>query len=70
MDNAELANRIRNILSDGYDDEECGEEDETNLYNELSEIDDNSYIKAALDLLCEKFEDMELSQELSRDSRY
>ena len=34
MNSFELAKRIFDCLSDGYDDEECREETETALYNE------------------------------------
>lgn len=55
----ELAKRICDCLSDGYDDEEYRDETETTLYNELSQIPDDSFIKAALLRLCERVEEME-----------
>ena len=48
MNSSELARKIVDCLSDGYDDEENREEAETELYNELSQLDGNSVAKAAL----------------------
>ena len=59
MNSAELAKIICDCLSDGYDDEEFGEETETVLYNELSQISNDSFIKAALLRLCERVEELE-----------
>ena len=59
MNSLELADRIFDCLSDGYDDEEYREETITALYNELSQVDDNSYIKAAFVKLCETIEELE-----------
>ena len=59
MNSAELAKRICDCLSDGYDDEEYREETETVLYNELSQISNDSFIKAALLRLCERVEELE-----------
>lgn len=59
MKNAELAKRIFDCLSDGYDDEEYREETENALYNELSQISDDSFIKAAFMRLCERIEELE-----------
>lgn len=59
MNNAELAKRIFDCLSDGYDDEEQREETEADLYNELSQISDDSCVKAAIARLCERIEDLE-----------
>lgn len=58
MNSAELAKRIVDCLSDGYDDEENREEAETELYNELSQLNGNSTIKAALLRLCETIEEL------------
>lgn len=58
MNGIELARRICNCLSDGYDDEESREETETALYNELSQISNDSFIKAALLRLCERMEEI------------
>ena len=59
MNSSELAKRICDCLSDGYDDEEYREETETALYNELSQISNDSFIKAALLRLCERVEELE-----------
>ena len=59
MNSAELSKRICDCLSDGYDDEEFREETETTLYNELLQIPDDSFIKAALLRLCERVEELE-----------
>ena len=59
MNSAELANRIFDCLSDGYDDEEYREEEVLALYNELSQISNDSFIKAALLELCERIEELE-----------
>ena len=56
---AELAKRICDCLSDGYDDEEFREETETTLYNELLQIPDDSFVKAALLRLCDRVEELE-----------
>lgn len=60
INSAELAKRIVDCISDGYDDEENREEAEMKLYNELSQIDNNSIIKNAFVALCEKIEDLEM----------
>ena len=57
MNSAELAKRIFDCLSDGYD-EEYREQTETELYNELSQISDGS-IKVAFVRLCERIEELE-----------
>jgi hypothetical protein len=59
MNSLELSERIFNALSDGYDDEETREETITALYNELSQIDNDSCIKAAFIQLCERIEELE-----------
>ena len=59
MNSAELAKMICDCLSDGYDDEEFREETETALYNELSQISNDSFIKNALLRLCERVEELE-----------
>lgn len=60
MKSYELAKRICSCLSDGYDDEENIEETETALYNELSQIENDSFIKAAFLRLCERVEELEV----------
>lgn len=59
MNSFELARRIFDCLSDGYDDEELRDDTENILYNELSQISDDSFIKSALLRLCERVEDLE-----------
>lgn len=59
MNSSELAKRICDCLSDGYDDEENREETEIALYNELSQISNDSFIKAALLRLCKRVEELE-----------
>lgn len=60
INSAELAKRIIDCISDGYDDEENREDTETKLYNELSQIDNDNPIKAALIKLCETIEELEM----------
>ena len=55
MNSSELARRVVECLSDGYDDEENREEVE---YNELSQLNENSVVKAALLKLCEIIEEL------------
>lgn len=45
MNSSELARRVVDCLSDGYDDEENREEAETALYNELSQLNGNSEVR-------------------------
>ena len=59
MNISELAKRICDCISDGYDDEEYREETITALYNELSQSDNNSNTKAAFVRLCERIEELE-----------
>lgn len=56
---SELSQKVFDVLSDGYDDEEVREQAETDLYNELSQIPDNSAIRIALYRLCERIEELE-----------
>lgn len=58
MNSSELAKRIAKCLSDGYDDEENREEAEIELYNELSQLNGNSTIRATLLRLCETIEEL------------
>ena len=57
INSAELAKRIIDCISDGYDDEENREETENLLYNELSQLNNDSLIKATLIRLCETIEE-------------
>ena len=59
MNSSELAKRICDCLSDGYDDEEFREETETALYNELSQISNDSFVKTTLLRLCERVKELE-----------
>lgn len=59
MNNAELAKRIIDCISDGYDDEEYRNETETELYEALSQLDNGSIIKSAFMSLCERVEELE-----------
>lgn len=59
MNSAELAGMIFDSLSDGYDDEEYREEEERKLYNELSQLPGDSFIRAALERMCERIEELE-----------
>lgn len=57
INSAELAKRIIDCISDGYDDEENREETENHLYNELLQLNNDSLIKATLIRLCETIEE-------------
>ena len=59
INSSELARMIVDALSDGYDDEENREEAKTTLYNELSQLPGNSFIRIVLQRLCERIEDLE-----------
>lgn len=56
---SKLSQKVFNALSYLYDDEEGREHAETDLYNELSQLDGNSVIRAALYRLCERIEELE-----------
>ena len=53
----ELASRICDCISDGYDDEELREDAENDLYGELEQSAD--FLKKVLERLCERIEDLE-----------
>lgn len=59
MNSAELARRIFDCLSDGYDDEEMRDSFTDELLNELNQIEENSFILIALKKLCERVEELE-----------
>lgn len=59
MENYDLAEQVVSCLSDGYDDEEHKEETVMALYEELADISDDSFLKAALTRLCERIEELE-----------
>lgn len=58
LNSNDLSVKIIDCLSDGYDDEENREEEETILYNELSQISGDSIIRVVLQRLCERIEDL------------
>lgn len=59
ISSSELSRMVLDALSDGYDDEENREETEVALYNELSQLSGDSFIRVALQRLCERIEDLE-----------
>ena len=59
MNTRELAEKIIDCLSDGYDDEEKRLETENLLYDSLSQLDNDDPIKAALIRLCETIEELQ-----------
>lgn len=61
MNNTELAEKIFDSLSDGYDDEEYRNESVAQLSSELSQLSNNSYIINAFIRLCERIDDLENS---------
>lgn len=60
INSEELAKRIIDCISDGYDDEENREEMEMKLYNELSQLNNDNSIKVVLIKLCETIEELEM----------
>ena len=58
MNNYELANRIYDYISDGYDDEEQREDVVNKLIDEL-DSNENKYIKLSFIALCERIEELE-----------
>lgn len=59
VSSSELSRMIVDALSDGYDDEENREETEIALYNELSQLPSDSFIRVAFQRLCERVTDLE-----------
>lgn len=59
MSARELAERIIDCISDGYDDEENREKTENLLCNSLSQLDKDDLIKAALIRLYETIEEFQ-----------
>lgn len=57
INSAELAKRIIDCISDGYDDDENREEAEALLYDSLSQLDKDDPVKAVLIKLCETIEE-------------
>lgn len=60
MNSLTLANRIFNCLSNIYNDYGNMEETVTVLYNELSQIPGDSFVKDAFIRMCEKIEELEV----------
>ena len=60
MNSLTLANRIFNCLSNRYNDYGNMEETVTVLYNELSQIPGDSFVKAVFIRMCEKIEELEV----------
>ncbi len=58
MDTKELAEKVFDCLSDGYDDEEYRELIEDKLYDELSEMEKDSVVKFAIIQLCKVIEEL------------
>ena len=58
MNSSELARKIIDYLSDGYDDEENREEAERALCNDLSQLKEDSIVKAAILRMCETIEEL------------
>lgn len=58
MNSSKLAKRMVDCLSDGYDDEENRKEVERALYNDLSQLKEDSIVKAAILRMCETIEEL------------
>lgn len=65
LSSSELSKIVVDALSDGYDDEENREEEERSLYREISLLSGDSFIRAALERLCERVEDLEFVERKS-----
>lgn len=59
MNSNMLSERIFDCLSDGYDDEEFRELEISKLYNEISQLDGDSTLRAVLSALCDRIEELE-----------
>lgn len=59
MNARELAEKVVDCLSDGYDDEENRDEAENLLYDSLSQISNDNPIKIVLIRLCEMIEELQ-----------
>jgi hypothetical protein len=55
----ELAEKVVDCLSDGYDDEENRDEAENLLYDSLSQISNDNPIKIVLIRLCKTIEELQ-----------
>lgn len=60
MNNNELATKIVDCISDGYDDEEYRDTTETGIIDELSNLSEDSMLKVILERLCERIEELEV----------
>ena len=58
MNSSKLAKKIVDCLSDGYDDEENREEVERALCNDLSQLKEDSIVKAAILRMWETIEEL------------
>ena len=65
LSSSELSKIVVGALSDGYDDEENREEEERSLYREISLLSGDSFIRVALERLCERVEDLEFVERKS-----
>lgn len=59
MNARELAEKVVDCLSDGYDDEENRDEAENLLYDSLSQISNDNPIKIVLIRLCKTIEELQ-----------
>ena len=59
MDTRELAEKVVDCLSDGYDDEENRDETGKLLYDSLSQISNDNPIKIVFVRLCETIEELQ-----------
>ena len=59
LNTRELAEKVVDCLSDGYDDEENRDEIENLLYDSLSQISNDNPIKIVLVRLCETIEELQ-----------
>lgn len=60
ISSSNLSTNIIDCLSDGYDDEENREEEETMIFNEVSQLSGDSIIRVVLQRLCERIEELEM----------
>lgn len=60
MNSNELSKKIIDCLSDGYDDEENREEEESILFDEVSQLNGDSIIRVVLRRLCERIDELEM----------
>lgn len=58
MHNEELANRVFDSLSDGYDDEEGRDEVVESLIEELNQLPNSSCLRIVVEQLCERIDEL------------